>query len=434
MRKRIEWEKVEKNILASYAVKSSESRGRKHPEKKHLFRSDFQRDRDRIIHSTAFRKLEYKTQVFIYHEGDYYRNRLTHTMEVQQIARTIARILRLNEDLVEAISLAHDIGHTPFGHRGEATLNELVEGGFEHNHQGLKIVDVLEERYQSFPGLNLTFEVREGIIRHKTSYDTPLDSHFEEFTRDISPSLETQVVNFADEIAYTTHDLDDGIKSEIIPTNELNDITLWQEISQPVKKGNLNYTPTSFSHKALRSVASPTRRQCNTVLIPLRTSTLPPQGGRLRRGGKEIPVHLNYELQRIAMVRKLINLLVTDIVNNSLKNINKTKVSSVDEIRKSELILAYTEKTESKHMELKKFLEEKMYFHYRVIRMTQKAHRIISDLFRTYMKEPRQLPPHIQKRIGSEKRDRVICDYIAGMTDRFAMQEHQKLFDPNTLV
>jgi len=381
MRKRIEWEKVEKNILASYAVKSSESRGRKHSEKDHLFRSDFQRDRDRIIHSTAFRKLEYKTQVFIYHEGDYYRNRLTHTMEVQQIARTIARILQLNEDLVEAISLAHDIGHTPFGHKGESTLNELVEGGFEHNHQGLKVVDVLEERYQSFPGLNLTFEVREGIIRHKTSYDTPLDSHSEEFTRETSPSLETQVVNFADEIAYITHDLDDGIKSEIISTNELNDITLWQEVSQLVKKENLNY-----------------------------------------------------ELQRIAMVRELINLLVTDLVNNSLKNINKTKVSSVDEIRKSKSILAYTEKTTSKHIELKEFLEEKMYFHYRVIRMTQKAHRIISDLFRTYMEESRQLPPHIHKRIGNEKHDRVICDYIAGMTDRFALQEHQKLFTPNTLV
>ncbi|RKY31734.1 MAG: deoxyguanosinetriphosphate triphosphohydrolase [Candidatus Omnitrophota bacterium] len=383
MRKREEWEKIEDEILAPYSVKSSQTLGRKYPEKEHDFRSPFQRDRDRIIHSTAFRRLEYKTQVFIYHEGDYYRNRLTHTIEVQQIARTIARILRLNEDLVEAIALAHDIGHTPFGHKGEVALNELMKdfGGFEHNRHGLRVVDWLEKRYPDFPGLNLTFEVREGIIRHKTIYDTPLEGEeFEEFKKFTSPSLETQVVNFADEIAFTSHDLDDGLKSGIISEEELHDLEIWKEVVSEIRK--------------------------------------------------DLPA----DIRRVQAIRNLINILVLDLVRESEKNIKEKNISSIEDVRKSPPLLRYSEAIYKKHTELRKFLEEKMYSHYRVIRMAEKAYRIIRDLFFAYKKEPRQLPPHIQKNLKNEIPERVICDYIAGMTDRFALEEHRKLFDATSLV
>jgi len=381
MRNRIEWEKIEEKILAPYGVKSSKSLGRKYPEKEHPLRTCFQRDRDRIIHSTAFRRLEYKTQVFIYHEGDYYRNRLTHTIEVQQIARTIARILRLNEDLVEAISLAHDIGHTPFGHKGEYTLDAIMKTyntRFEHNLHGLRVVDYLEKRYPDFPGLNLKFEVREGIIRHKTSYDMPLDSDLKEFLQFKSPSLETQVVNFADEIAYTSHDLDDGLKSEVISIEELKNIELWKEISKSIKVSN----------------------------------------------EKKVKI----------VIRNLINFLVLDFVNQSLKNIKKMEITSLEEVRNTSPILSYSKETYEKYLQLRKFLEEKMYSHYRVIRMAEKASRIITELFHAYMKEPKQLPEHIQNRLKEEKIERVICDYIAGMTDRFAHQEYKKLFDPTAIV
>ncbi|MCS7180516.1 MAG: deoxyguanosinetriphosphate triphosphohydrolase [bacterium] len=383
MKKR-EFEKREKIILEKYAVFSYKTIGRKYVEEEHFLRSPFQRDRDRIIHSTAFRRLEYKTQVFIYHEGDYYRNRLTHTLEVQQIARTIARELRVNEDLVEAISLAHDLGHTPFGHKGEAILDEIMKNynlpGFEHNRQGLRIVDYLEERYPDFPGLNLTFEVREGIIRHTTSYDIPLiEKEYEEFTKFKSPTLECQIVNIADEIAYTCHDLDDGIKSEIIDYRDVREVEMWREIEK--------------------------------------ISEIEKKPERHRR-------HI--------MIRNLINYLVTDLIIETKKNLRKLNPQSVNDVRNLDIIVKNSEKVRTQHAELRKFLEENMYTHPKVIRMTEKGGRIIKELFEAYYKEPRQLPYHIQKRIEKEKKEIVICDYIAGMTDRFALSEYQKLFDPTT--
>jgi len=372
--------------LADYAVKSSETKGRKYPEMEHSLRTPFQRDRDRIIHSTAFRRLEYKTQVFIYYEGDYYRNRLTHTLEVQQLARTIARVLNVNEDLVEAISLAHDLGHTPFGHKGESVLDEIMKKqgyeGFEHNSHGLKVVDKIERRTSLFPGLNLTYEVREGIIKHATSYDLPKQAGLEEFTQFLSSSIEAQIVSLCDEIAYTCHDLDDGIKSEIIKTEDLKTIALWKEIEKTSKD------------------------DC-------------PDAG----------------LKRRMMIRNFINYLVNDLVEQSRKNLKNSAVKNTDDVRKlKSCLISHSENIKIKHTELRKFLEDNMYFHYRVIRMTQKAARIIKDLFSTYLAEPRQLPPGTQTRLNKEPKEIVICDYIAGKTDRFAHLEHQKLFDPHTLV
>jgi len=380
MRTRKQWEEIEENNLAPYAVKSSQTLGRKHPEKEHHLRTAFQRDRDRIIHSTAFRRLEYKTQVFIYHEGDYYRNRLTHTIEVQQIARSIARNLGLNEDLVEAISLAHDIGHTPFGHKGEQALNEIMNRfgkRFEHNSHGLRVVDVLEVRYPEFEGLNLTYEVREGIVKHKTSYDSP---EIQEFNEHLSPTLEAQVVNLADEIAYTSHDLDDGLKSGILDVEELDNLKIW-----------------------------------NTVM-------------------KKIKIKTHGELARSAVVRSLINLLVEDLIMTSEKKIEDVSVRSVNEVRKLPQLITFSNDIYSQYEDLKKLLFERMYNHYRVIRMAEKASRIIKDLFDAYYKEPRQIPPHACKRMDREPKEQIICDYLAGMTDRFAQEEHKKLFDPHSIV
>ena len=372
-------------LLSPYAARSSSSLGRKYKEEEHPYRNVFQRDRDRIIHSTAFRRLEYKTQVFIYGEGDHYRNRLTHTLEVQQIARTIARTLKLNEDLVESISLAHDIGHTPFGHKGELVLDKLMKEhkfpGFEHNEQGLKVVDKIEERYPDFPGLNLTYEVREGIIRHKTSYDRPLIDEYQEFTKFTSPSLEAQVVNVSDEIAYTCHDLDDGIRSGIISFKEIEKITLWKEIE---KKVNIEKIPEK--HK------------------------------------------------RHVMIRNFINYLVSDVICQSIENIEKSGVSSIEDVRNTHILITHSEEVIRKHTQLRKFLEENMYENYRIIRMAKKATMIITDLFKTYLSEPKQLPPHIQKKMEYEPKEIVICDYIAGMTDRFAQLEYQKLFNLESLV
>lgn len=379
---RADWEKIETTLYAPYAVKSGESRGRKYPEKEHPTRSVFQRDRDRIIHSTAFRRLEYKTQVFIYHEGDYYRNRLTHTIEVQQIARTIARSLRLNEDLVEAIALAHDIGHTPFGHKGEWSLNEIMKKfnmSFEHNRHGLRVVDELEKRYRHFDGLNLSYEVREGIVKHKTSYDNP---HHDEFEESHSPCLEAQVVNFADEIAYTSHDVDDGLKSGIIEWDQLKEVPLWKLVT-----------------------------------------------ARLDRDSRKDP-----ELARNACVRHLINLLVSDLLEASEKRLKCLQPASVDQVRAADTMITYSSGTGRQYAALRKFLEENMYNHYRVIRMAAKADRIIRDLFEAYEEEPRQIPPHVFNRIGKEPKEQIICDYIAGMTDRFAQEEHRRLFSPESLV
>ncbi len=376
---RIELERQERELLASYAMKSENSRGRAYPEEEHDYRSVFQRDRDRIIHSTAFRRLEYKTQVFVNHEGDYYRTRLTHTIEVAQIARSIAQILRLNEDLTEAIALAHDLGHTPFGHSGEEALRELMEdkGGFEHNRQGLRVVEQLERRNPSFPGLNLSWEAREGIIKHTTSYDRPFPSAFE---ADKSPTLETQTVNLADEIAYNSHDLDDGLTAEMIGEEALEEVSLWDETYREIKK--------KFPHS-------------------------------------------DRERRKYQTIKALINLQVTDLITETEKRLEQAQVGSVEEVREaSSCLVSFSPRMSRKNEELKQFLLERLYHHYRVVRMTEKARRFIRELFKTYLDHPRQLPPDTQEKFKEESSARVICDYIAGMTDRFALDEYSKLFQP----
>ncbi len=377
-RERLEAE--EERFLASYGMKSSQSRGRRYKETEHPYRSSFQRDRDRIIHSTAFRRLEYKTQVFVNHEGDYYRTRLTHTIEVAQVARTVARALGLNEDLTEAIALAHDLGHTPFGHAGEETLSELMKdsGGFEHNRQGLRVVDKLEKKYREFDGLNLTYEVREGIIKHHTPYDLP---EYREFEPDKSPALECQVVSLADEIAYTSHDLDDGLKAGLLGEKELREIKLWSSIYDEVAK------KVSEEEK------------------------------------------IRYET-----IRSLINLLVNDLIVETERRLQHFQIKSVAEVRERKSIVSFSSALEEGYRGLKLFLLERMYRHYRVIRMAEKAHRVIESLFEVYRKEPKQLPPSARESLKKEAIERLVCDYIAGMTDRFALEEYKKLFDPYTRV
>jgi len=382
--KRAEFEALEATVLAPYGMRSSDSRGRVHAEPEHQFRLAFQRDRDRIIHSTAFRRLEYKTQVFVNHEGDYYRTRLTHTMEAAQIARTVAQAVRVNQDLAETVALAHDLGHTPFGHAGERVLHELMaeHGGFEHNAQSLRIVDVLEERYPTFKGLNLTWEVREGIVKHSLPYDKPLAQAFEPGK---APCLEAQIVDYADEIAYNSHDIDDGLKSGLLTPEQMRDVALWRD---------------TFAHIK---------------------ATHPEAGFRIWR----------YQVQRA-----LIDAFVTDLIDSIVRRLHDFKLDSVDAIRAhAQPIATFSPGMEAKRIELKEFLLENLYRHYRVMRMAVKAQKIMAALFRAYMEEPAQLPPHIAARWkAGEARARVIADYIAGMTDRFAVDEYKKLFDPDERV
>ena len=372
------WE--DKN-LSPYAAKSRESKGRVYKEKEHLYRGCYQRDRDRIIHSAAFRRLEYKTQVFVNHEGDYYRTRLTHTLEVSQIARTIASRLGLNCDLVEAVALAHDLGHTPFGHSGEEALDELMSdfGGFNHNLQGLKIVDKLEERYPEFPGLNLSWEVREGIVKHSTFYDKM--GRLEEFNPDKMPSIETQVVDIADEIAYNNHDLDDGLTSGLIEETKLMKNRLWNMLS---------------------------------TKIDGRYGAIKPQ------------------LKKYQIIRLLIDAQVTDLIKETQKKIKKAKVRSAkDAINLDYKLVSFSQDMEALRLPLKDFLMRELYRNYRVVRMSDKAKRFITELFKIYLNSPQQLPEETAGRIKStEDTRRVICDYIAGMTDRYALDEYKKLFDP----
>ena len=371
----------EDNFLAAYAAKSRLSKGRAHKEKEHLYRSSYQRDRDRIIHSAAFRRLEYKTQVFVNHEGDYYRTRLTHTLEVSQIARTIASRLHLNCDLVEAVALAHDLGHTPFGHSGEDTLNELMSdsGGFNHNLQGLRIVDILEERYPEFPGLNLTWEVREGIVKHSAFYDN--SSKIAEFNPEEMPSLETQVVDIADEIAYNNHDIDDGLTSGLIEGCDLKGIKLW-DIAE--KKITASY-------------------------------------GRLKPA-----------LKKYQIIRLLIDMQVTDLIKETQAKIKKARIRSYPDLsRLNYKLVSFSPDMESLRIPLKDFLTRCLYRNYRVVRMANKANRFLKDLFEIYLNNPEQLPPEVSLRIAKgESTKKVICDYIAGMTDRQALDEYKKLFDP----
>lgn len=370
----------EKKYLASYAMLSIHSRGRRFPEPDHLHRTAFQRDRDRIIHSTAFRRLEYKTQVFLTHEGDYYRTRLTHTLEVAQIARTISRLLRLNEDLTEAIALAHDLGHTPFGHAGEEALNNLMKdyGGFNHNLHGLKIVDELEEKYPLFNGLNLTYEVREGILKHSTPYD-PVQREFRGISLDDNPTLEAQVVDLADEIAYNNHDLDDALEEGLITLEALQEVDLWQSIYSDVKK---KYSSIDASR--------------------LKSET----------------------------IRSLINAQVLDVIEETKKQIEIHKIRTVDDVRKcpTKLVL-FSPVMAEKNLQLRNFLMEKVYRHPKIIEMTEHAKHIIKVLFETYMENSDLLSaqPKWRQRLEKEKKVYVICDYIAAMTDRYAQEEYRKI-------
>jgi dGTPase len=377
---RREIEDREEKLLAQCAQKSKDSRGREFKEPEHEYRSIYQRDKDRIIYSSAFRRLEYKTQVFVNHEGDHYRTRLTHTLEVVQIAKTIARALRLNEDLTETIALAHDLGHTPFGHSGEDALRELMKehGGFDHNSQGLRVVDLLEERYPGFPGLNLSWEVREGIIKHATPFDRPRP--FIPFEAKTPPTLEAQVVDIADEIAYDNHDLDDGIASGLIKEDALFEIGLWKRTGMEIKK-----------------------------LFP----------------------NIKTEIANYQIVKSLINKQVTNLVIHTEKNIKRFKVKSVKDVRKiPHKLVSFSKEIDEARKPLREFLVKNLYQHYRVVRMSIKAYRFINDLFAVYLDKPEQLPPTTHSRLKKEDLHRVICDYIAGMTDRYALDEYKRLFEP----
>jgi dGTPase len=376
-------EEREAQTLAPYALLSRNSRGRAHqPDPEPEDRTAFQRDRDRVLHTTAFRRLEYKTQVFVNFEGDYYRTRLTHTLEVAQIGRTVARALGANEDLVEAICLSHDLGHPPFGHSGEMALNRLMDGhgGFDHNKQSLRIVTKLERRYPEWPGLNLTWEVREGIVKHETEYDVADASEYDASTRG---HLEAQICNAADELAYTAHDLDDGLRSNLIAPAELAGLGLWELVRDS---------------------------------IGWHTDALD-------------------ELTRHRFIRRLIGIEVADLVQATNARLEAARVKSVAALQAlPHNVIGWSEALADSNRQLKRFLYENMYRHYRVVRMQVKAENLLSDLFQGYMREPAQLPKEAQKR-AEAKGDlaRAVCDYIAGMTDRFALDEHYKLFDPYTL-
>jgi dGTPase len=382
---RNEIETREKSMLASYAMASGDSRGRAHGEEEHPYRTAFQRDRDRVIHTTAFRRLEYKTQVFVYHEGDHYRNRLTHTVEVAQIGRSLARTLGANEDLTEAICLAHDLGHAAFGHIGETTLNGLMQGhgGFDHQRQTMRIVTLLEDRYPEFPGLNLTYEVREGLVKHDTDYDVTDATGYEP---DLAGTLECQLANLADEIAYNTSDLEDGLRSGLLEPLEVRELDVW-----------------------------------DSVMTAL---------------GERFDCRLD-DLLRTRAVRRLIGIEITDAIMTTAAQLADLDVKSVEDVRRvGSNVAGFSAEMLEMNRQLKDFLLRSFYRHPRVMRMAGKAQRLLTELFHAYLEEPQQLPYEIQARIrsGTDSAERVICDYLAGMTDRYAISEHKKLFDPEARV
>jgi dGTPase len=377
--------------LAACAAHDDRTRGRQYPEPSPGYRSQFQRDRDRIVHSTAFRRLVYKTQVFVNHEGDLYRTRMTHSVEVAQIARTIARAMRLNETLTEAICLAHDLGHTPFGHAGQDALNESMRdyGGFEHNLQSLRVVEELEERYADFPGLNLTFEVREGILKHcSLKHAAKLGVMGERFIKRQQPSLEAQLANVADEIAYNNHDLDDGLRAGLLSIDELVDVTIF-------------------------------RRHHDEVI-----GRYPALTGR----------RLIHET-----VRRMINEVVTDLIDTSSAAIAAAAPADIDAVRaRPVMLIGFGDRVAAEHLELKQFLRKRLYRHYRVLRMTTKARNVVQSLFKALFDKPELMPPehfihaqHLEGKEGVSGRARAVADYIAGMTDRFAILEYERLFDPS---
>lgn len=368
--------------LAPFAARSRDSRGRQYDEQFKDSRPAYERDRDRIIHCAAFRLLEYKTQVFVNHEGDYYRTRLTHSLEVAQIARGIARRLQLNEDLTEALALAHDLGHTPFGHTGEETLNTLMSdcGGFEHNRQSLRIVEVLEERYPAFNGLNLTWEMREGIIKHTSEYDSGKTPEVADYEPESRPTLEAQIIDLADEIAYNNHDIDDGLKAGLISLDELARIELWRE---------------TWALVASKYPALATERHVYQT------------------------------------ISHLIGIFIDDVVVTSRSQLAEHNIVTLEQVRRHpRRLVGFSPSLQRKNKELKQFLYRQLYRHFKVERMRVKADRFLTMLFESYRQNPTLLPRREQERFERFSCERVICDYIAGMTDRFALDEYKRLFEP----
>ena len=381
------------NLLAAYAAHDDASKGRVYSEKAARYRGEFQRDRERIIHSTAFRRLEYKTQVFVNHEGDLFRTRLTHSIEVAQIARAISRALNLNEDLCEAIALAHDLGHTPFGHAGQDALNECMRehGGFEHNLQSLRVVDVLELKYPRFPGLNLSFETREGILKHCSRKNAEhLGELGQRFLLRKQPSLEAQLTNIADEIAYNNHDIDDGLRAGLITVQQLSEVQLF---NRHFEKANVEYKELSERRKVYETI------------------------------------------------RNIINELITDLVLNSQQGISELQPQCIEDVRQSQqALIQFSESIKQKNKELKSFLHKNLYQHYRVHRMSEKAKKIISDLYNAFIQDICLMPEKYQKNAKANhnanddnRRARVVADYIAGMTDRYAIAEHERIFNARVI-
>jgi len=375
LRTRVAYEAEEQARLAPFAVCAAASRGRVTPEPEHPLRTAFQRDRDRVLHARAFRRLEYKTQVFVHHEGDHYRNRLTHTLEGAQIARTVARALRLNEDLAEAIALAHDLGHTPFGHAGERVLNRLMkdDGGFDHNRQTLRVVDLLEERYAGFRGLNLSYETREGILKHVPSWDHPVPRP----DRSGQTPLEAQAADRSDEIAYTNHDLDDGLRSELLTLEQLGEVPLWREVHAETRE-----------------------RMPNAPIPVLRAQT----------------------------IVGLLNTLVMDLVEATARRLDEALPAGVDAVRAAQhRWLDYSPALAKGLRELKEFLYRNLYYHPHVVATTEKAERVLEELWRVYRSDPVTVPAQVRAHFAADGEVRAIADYVAGMTDRFALAEHRRL-------
>jgi len=376
-RTREELENLERQTLAPFAQLSAETRGRQYPEAPPEWRTQYQRDRDRVIHSRAFRRLEYKTQVFLNGTGDHLRTRLTHTIEVAAISRNIARALRLNEDLTETIALAHDLGHSPFGHKGETVLNRLMRGhgGFEHNRQSLRVVEELEQKYPRFPGLNLTWEVREGLVKHSTAYDHPGQRRGFEAK---SSSLEAQVANLADEITYYSHDLDDGLDSGLLSEAQLNrQVRLWRQATRTVEQ---EYGP------------------------------------------------LPDECRRYFIIRCIIDLQVKDVVTTTEECLRRAQVASADEVRlQPRPLVQYSPKRRAENLELRDFLYHHLYFNPVVEEPHVRARRVLEELFHYYLEHHAEIGSQTRKRARRDGWPRAICDYLAGMTDRYALLEHQRL-------
>ncbi|HEY1860493.1 MAG TPA: deoxyguanosinetriphosphate triphosphohydrolase [Gemmataceae bacterium] len=378
-----DWLDREEEVLASYAMRTRQSRGRRHPEEAHPFRTLFQRDRDRIVHSNAFRRLMYKTQVLVAQTNDHHRTRLTHTLEVAQISRTIARQLGLNEDLTEAAALAHDLGHPPFGHAGEATLDKCMRdhGGFEHNRHGLRIVEHLEYRYADFPGLNLSWEVLESLAQHSKRKDAPEVAAFLGVGR---PLLEAQVVDAADSLAYDTHDVEDALGAGLIVPDDLRDVEFWQRAVERVRRKHAVLGPEQF--------------------VP-------------------------------TVVRALINWQVTDLLDHTRERLHQRRIRTITDVRAApESLVGPGPEVKALKAALERFLHERVYCHYRVLRMANKGQRLLHELFDEFCRAPELLPERYSRRIQSGNLQRVVCDYLAGMTDRYAQDEHLRLFQPYTSV